>query len=182
MSRPPYHLTLTTATHPLRPFLSHYRDTTRIHAQCRACPHHGATWACPPLDPRAADPIPATYTRIRLIIARYTPSRPCIPLAAYTRAIAPAARRLQARLRRRESRAGGLLLLPIGPCDICAPQSCTRPQGHPCRHPRALRPTLQACGIDITAALAREHHITLRRSRRGHAPATLRHIYALLLP
>lgn len=48
---------------PAEEYAARYVDVPRFLACCRACPHFGANWSCPPL---AAEP-PAVWSRYRYL-------------------------------------------------------------------------------------------------------------------
>jgi predicted metal-binding protein len=64
-------------------------------------------------------------------------------------------------------------LLAGGPCSLCRP--C--PLEHPCRHPRAARPAMEACGIDVYETAHRAGFPLKVVTRREDTP----NFYGLLL-
>ncbi len=73
----------------------------------------------------------------------------------------------------KEQTLGGRSFATIGRCHHCPGQTCTRPEGLPCRHPQLVRPSLEAFGFDITAILADLFNLTLTWGTQGHCPSPL---------
>jgi predicted metal-binding protein len=67
----------------------------------------------------------------------------------------------------------GALSLGAGPCRLC--RSCSFDEG--CRHPDEVRPSMEACGIDVFAT-ARKHGFTINVLRTYKDP---QHYFGLVL-
>lgn len=143
---------------PLAEFRRRFVDIPRFRAACEACPAYSGTWACPPFD---ADPeaIWSGYESILLYAKKVV-----IPAEArektYSKAelrdlwdsmLKPVKRDLITELLALEREIPGSLALSAGGCDIC--ESCTRPQGIPCRAPELKRYSVEAIGGDAIGAV-----------------------------
>ena len=60
--------------------------------------------------------------------------------------------------------------------------SCTRPQGKPCRRPGAISYSLESLGCDVGAAVGALWGWKLLWGERTHLPAYLTLVCAVLLP
>ena len=74
----------------------------------------------------------------------------------------------------------GSALLTVGGCTLC--DSCTRPQGKPCRRPGAISYSLESLGCDVGAAVGDLWGWKLLWGERTRLPAYLTLVCAVLLP
>ena len=74
----------------------------------------------------------------------------------------------------------GSALLTVGGCTLC--DSCTRPQGKPCRRPGAISYSLESLGCDVGAAVGALWGWKLLWGERTRLPAYLTLVCAVLLP
>lgn len=161
---------------PAEEYAARYVDVPRFLACCRACPHFGANWSCPPL---AAEP-PAVWSRYRYLeitgLAVYPGGQAGDPAAF----LAPYQARLLDELMARERRVPGSLCLAPGRCSRC--RSCARAQGAPCRFPHLLRPSLEALGADVGQTAKDLLGLPLLWARDGMFPEYFLLVGGLLLP
>lgn len=150
--------------------LAGYRRPSEFLARCRECPSFAATWQCPPL---AADPLEKPFTEAVVVTVEVCLDEAERCSLAATDVMSRASALLGEELARRARETGGRTLCGIGPCRICAPQPCTRPEGRPCRHPKLVSPSLEACGIDVVALVRDLHGICMQWGADGLLPATL---------
>lgn len=169
-----------TATADLPTMMARHLHRERFMACCRQCPNFEATWACPPLS-FDAEARMGRYRFITLLIAQ---SKVDAQLAVGRRDWEPTEGRTQLRLLRQkvlelERLVGGMALMPLGRCDICA-QPCTRPQGLPCRHPELMRPAPEAVGLDVGGLTRDMAGIAIEWGKGGRMPSTITFVAALL--
>lgn len=113
-----------------------YLDIAGCEAACRACPHYGLRWGCPPYPDGEGLRIFTSYRYLTLISVTSDGGADEI-----RRVIEP--RIVQAEI----AAAGRMAALP-GECPYCL-TDCSRIDGRPCRNPHKLRPSLEALGFDV---------------------------------
>lgn len=157
---------------PVADYVARFRDAERFAACCRACPNYGRSWGCPPF---ATDPAEAfaSYRTALLVATKITPDVPDLPIGEAGRLIRPERIRLERRLLELEHRTGGRAFSYVGSCLYCPEGSCTRPEGLPCRHPDKVRPSLEACGFDISRTAEELFGIRLLWGSEGRLPTYL---------
>ena len=133
-------------------YIARFRDAERFEGCCRACPNYGCSWGCPPFDFDVEEYL-NRYSRALLIATKIAPEQRDLPIAEAKRLIHPERQRLERRLLEMERRYGGRSFAYVGSCLYCPEGTCTRPEGNPCRHPELVRPSLEACGIDVFALI-----------------------------
>ena len=159
-------------------YIRRYRDPQRFGACCRRCPNYGRSWGCPPFGFDPAERM-GRYSRLLLVATQIRPADPDQPIDLSQQLIRPERLRLERQLRQLEARFGGLMCAYIGSCLHCPAGTCTRPQGLPCRHPEAVRPSLEAFGFDIGRTLSDLFGFELRWGRDGRLPDYLTLVCAL---
>ena len=80
---------------------------------------------------------------------------------------------LEERLLELERTHHGLACTFIGKCLHCEDECCSRRQGKPCRHPKLVRPSLEAYGFDVAKTLSELFDIELQWSQNGSLPEYL---------
>lgn len=151
-------------------YVARFRDAERFGACCRACPRYGRQWACPPFGFDVEEYL-AAYPTALLIATKIVPATTRTDDAVGTggRMLREARRRLDARLLDMERRFGGRAFF-AGSCHLCPEDDCTRPQDKPCRHADRIRPSLEACGLDIGRTTAELLGIELKWGTEGCLP------------
>ena len=166
-------------------FVERYVDLPHAEDGCRGCPNVGQYWTCPPY----AFPAAAYWGRFREIEligqqmhfseAALAKTYPPEELEELERAVLVR----QARLLADEvlpAAPEGSALLTVGGCTLC--DSCTRPQGKPCRRPGAISYSLESLGCDVGAAVGALWGWKLLWGERTRLPAYLTLVCAVLLP
>lgn len=156
-------------------------DIPRFAECCRLCPNYGKLWSCAPYDFSPADiwhkhstlllqcrviPVPEALQRQTLCQQDINEQSRAL--------LQPHKRAMLQEMLALERQFPGSLALDAGSCDRCA--SCTRLEGHPCRHPEALRYSVEALGGDVCKALKLYFDKEILWGMDGHMPA-----YYLLL-
>ena len=131
-------------------YISGFRDPEKFTRFCRECRNWGAYWGCPPFDFDQEEYL-RQWSQVHLLAVRITPDQSGLPLESAQEFIRPERLRIEALQRRWEREYGGRSFAFVGKCLYC--ESCTRPQGEPCRHPELVRPSLEAFGFDIGRTL-----------------------------
>ena len=156
-------------------------DIPRFAECCRLCPNYGKLWSCAPYDFSPAD-IWQKYSTL-LLQCRVIPVPEALQrqtlcqqeINEQSRALLqPHKRAMLQEMLALERQFPGSLALDAGSCARCA--SCTRLEGHPCRHPEALRYSVEALGGDVCKALKLYFDKEILWGMDGHIPA-----YYLLL-
>ena len=71
------------------------------------------------------------------------------------------------------SKDGGRAFAYAGTCLYCPEGSCTRLEGKACRHPEWVRPSLEACGFDLSRTVEELMGIPLRWGEGDRMPEYL---------
>lgn len=153
-------------------YIRGYRDAVRIEGYCKACRQFGKSWGCPPFDRDITAEL-MSYSSIRLLATKVSPTMPEIPISEVQQFLRPERLRAERLLLEWERELGGRAFAYVGECLHCPPGSCTRPHGLPCRHPSKLRPSLEAYGFDIALTTSQLFGIELQWSRNGFLPEYL---------
>lgn len=138
-----------TATIPVEDYTRDYRDIPKFAAMCKQCRRYGNTWSCPPYDFDIEAYVDQYKTAVifghKIICPQDTHglsvADACNQLIAEARLI------LDEEVIQKEKELNGRGFLP-GSCRLC--EECTRVHGDPCIHPDRVRPSLEACGFDIS--------------------------------
>lgn len=150
-----------TAELPVADYIARYRDAERFIGYCRECPNFGHSWGCPPFE-YDVEQLLSRYRTALLVATKITPAESGRPLSDAAGLIRPERMRLERRLLDMEERFGGRAFAYVGSCLYCPEESCTRPDGKPCRHPELVRPSLEAYGFDIGRTAAELFGIELK--------------------
>lgn len=149
-------------------YIQKYRDAKRIEGYCQACPNYGKSWGCPPFTFKVEDYL-AGYKKVTLIAAQII-FKQRFKMKEIPELILPVRRRLETRLLELEEATGGKAFSYVGSCLYCPEGTCTRLEGKPCRHPDKVRPSLEACGFDISKTTSELFNIELEWGKLGLAP------------
>lgn len=168
-----------TVTVPMAEYLAGFRDVPRFLELCRQCPNYGCSWACPPF---AGESIPDLdrYRSIMIVATRIVPDggrRRGIDDAEGM--MRPERLRVERWLLQLEKEHHGRAFGFSGTCPYCPPGTCARRDGHPCRHPELVRPSLEACGFNLGDTLTRLFAMDLQWSADGNLPPALTLIAAV---
>lgn len=137
-------------------YIERYRDIPKFLQYCKACPRYNRCWACPEhsFDTEsyiagyphvyiigAKIPVPVSLREMEMSAAQ---------IGQAAEGITKAARRiLDPVLLSLEQHIPHSLACYGGTCQLC--ETCTRPEGKPCRFPEKRRPSLEAIGFDVAA-------------------------------
>ena len=148
-------------------YIRGFRDAEKFMGFCRDCGNYGKVWGCPPFD-YDQEAYLRQWSQVRLLAVKITPAEKGLPLERVQDFIRPERIRIERLQREWERESGGRSFAFVGKCLYC--ESCTRPQGLPCRHPDLVRPSLEAFGFDIGKTLTDLFGIELRWSTDGRIP------------
>lgn len=153
-------------------YIRDYRDAEKFIQFCRQCGNYCHCWACPPFD---EDPLGDTslYDKAIIVAEKITPLTPGLPLSAAREILHPVRIQLEKELRDMETTVGGRSFAFAGNCLYCPEGECTRPSGLPCRHPQLVRPSLEACGFDISKTTEELFGIPLKWGKDNTLPEYL---------
>lgn len=154
---------------------SRHRDIVRFEALCRECPNYGMRWGCPPFDADVLD-APSHYKTLRLYllkienlgVAEGLPQEEAV--RRVSEIIQKARLQYEKRLLEFEKTTSGMAMLFTGMCPHCRNVPCTRCQGEKCRHPEAVRPSLEALGYDVCATSKEVFGEEMEWIRNGRIP------------
>jgi len=129
-------------------YIKGFRDTETFEEYCRQCPNYGNRWGCPPFDhDTLQDLLP--YSKVMIVGVVLTPHDTKLPMSQVYDLMLPELERLNKHLLELEKKSGGKAFGFVGKCQYCGDASCARIQGHPCRHPDLVRPSLEAYGFNM---------------------------------
>lgn len=148
-----------------------FRDVPRFLDMCRQCPNYGRLWSCPPLVPAASD-VFSRYGRMRLFAVRVDVGTG-VPAGDASRITLPVRLACESMLVRLEKELGGTAFSYVGDCVHCPGLPCARTQGLPCRHPKKVRPSLEAHGFDLGRTADRIFGRTMLWGKDGILPEHL---------
>lgn len=158
-------------------YVARFRDGDRFLECCRQCPNYLKSWGCPPFDFDQLGYL-SQWRNARLWAVKITPHEQGLLISAAQDFIRPERIRIERAQLEMERQYGGRSFAYVGKCLYC--DSCTRPQGEPCRHPELVRPSLEAFGFDIGKTLSELFGIELQWGRDGHMPPYLTLVSAFL--
>lgn len=121
-------------------FIAAFCDAQRVQGYCTGCPNYGNNWACPPFSCDQAAMLRKRYSRISVFIEKTPP---------HEQALFERRTKIGGILRQMERDRHGFALSSIGGCRVC-PQGCARASAQACRFPHKPRPSLEACGFDVS--------------------------------
>ncbi len=139
-------------------YAARYVDIAKFNACCAECRGYGKAWACPPYD-FAPIEIWRGYNRLLLYGKKVVlPEALCREehergelARLYNSMLAPIKTALLDELFAMERETPGSMALSAGGCDIC--ESCTRPEGKPCRFPEKKRFSVESIGGDVIRSI-----------------------------
>lgn len=137
-----------------RELLEWFYDPQRFLGFCKACSRYGACWSCPPYG-AVTPPAVGDYGYVYLVGSKLcfdaqvlAETRGAEAVRRVTdRVMEEAKRRADGRMVELERRHAGSAALSSGGCRLCA--RCARREGAPCRHPQAMRLSLESIGFDV---------------------------------
>lgn len=153
-------------------YIRDYRDAGRFMPLCGQCENYNRSWACPPFN-RDLEKELRRFANVLLVASKIMPLTGDLPVGNARILLRPHRSRLERRLLDMEKQYGGRSLAYAGNCLFCAPGSCTRPSGLPCRHPELARPSLEAYGFDIGRTVRELFGFELLWGREGRLPEYL---------
>ena len=166
----PYRTEQLTATISADEYIRSFRDPEKFLELCRECPNYGRSWGCPPFG-FDQEKYMRQWENVRLVAVKIIPDQPGLPLGSAQDFIRPERVRIERMQLAWERQMDGRSFAYVGKCLYC--DSCTRPEGQPCRHPELVRPSLEAFGFDITKTLDRLFGIDLLWGADGCLPPYL---------
>ena len=150
-------------------------DVERFLACCSECRGYGKTWACPPYD---FDPMELWMSYDSLLLYA---KKVILPeeetakertheelAAAYRELLEPVKRELLDELYEMERKHPGSMALSAGGCDVC--ESCTRPDGLPCRAPDNKRYSVESIGGNVLKSIEEIWGEEILWAQDGHLP------------
>ncbi|MFV0506021.1 MAG: DUF2284 domain-containing protein [Bacteroidales bacterium] len=160
------------STLPTKTYISEFRDAERVGGYCKACDNYGKTWACPPFN-FDVNKLLHRYSDALIIATKVRPQENNIPFSESGHLLLSVRRQIQKTLLKMENLYGGRSFAYTGTCIYCSDKTCTRPQNLACRHPELVRPSLEACGFDISLTTINLFNIELRWGKNGFLPEYL---------
>lgn len=142
-------------TLPVDQWLAQYYRPEVFLEACKACPHYGQVWSCPPL-PQPTPELTRPFSCIHIIAIKVIYSEQIraeantadraniIRTATYGRV----KRALLESLLELEKTIPGSWCVAAGECELC--DVCSRSKGLPCRMPERMRYSFSGLGLDLT--------------------------------
>ena len=153
-------------------FLSKYMDVEKFLPLCRSCSNYGKLHTCPPFEENL-------YSLLKdfKYLELFAMTVPSGDIAEYK-----AARRyFDEQMLMLEEKNSGAIAFFAGSCLICEDGNCARNKGMECHHKDLSRLSLEALGIDVTAALSDIFGVRLEWATEGHSPESMTLLSALAL-
>lgn len=182
-----YRIENVTAQIAVPDYIRDYRDVEKFISFCKACRNYTKRWSCPPYD---YDPLEQltrfsslTILGTKIIIdptTRHTPKDTPQSQEITYRLIKEVRAKIDKELLEKEQQTPGSTALFAGVCFGCPEGECTRGRGIPCRHPKQLRPSLEAYGFDVEKTAAQLLGIELKWSTDKVLPEYLTLVSGLL--
>ena len=157
--------------------LMRHVDPVRVQGYCRSCENHGRVWSCPPFAGSPLADFP-TWTHA-VIVCQQTWLAADTTKAQLLERFLAARVSFGARMRQTEARHPRVTALVAGHCSEC--ESCSRPEGKPCRAPERLRYSPESVGFDVTGLTEALAGIKVHWPKTG-VPDYLTTVGALLCP
>lgn len=157
---------------PIMDYIARFRDADRIEGYCKSCNNYGKSWACPPFTFNVNE----LFTRYRtalIIVTKVIPEEKDIPFSESGAFLLSERKQIQERLLEMERLYNGRSFAYTGICLYCPEGTCTRSVNRACRHPELIRPSLEACGFDISRTTAELFNIELKWGENGCLPEYL---------
>lgn len=153
-------------------YIAEFRDEPHFLELCKQCTNYGKSWGCPPFD-FDTESFLRQYKYAHLMATKIIPEDKDIPIEYTQKLILPERIRIESELLDMERKYGGRSFAYIGKCLHCSDNECTRNCGTPCRHPKKVRPSLEAFGFDIAKTLSELFNIELLWGKDGKLPEYL---------
>ena len=151
-------------------------DVPRFAQCCSLCPNHGKLWSCPTFS-FSPEKLWANYSTL-LLRCQVIPVPEALQACTFSQQdinqlsrdlLKPHKQAMMQEMLMLEKQYPDSLALDAGSCDRC--DSCTRPEGLPCRHPEHLRYSVEALGGDVCKALKLYFDKEILWGKDGHFPA-----------
>lgn len=162
----------------VKELFSHFRKAEMCLKSCMQCPNYGQIWSCPPLGFEPEEKY-GKYGKCRLFMTKIIPLKKGTNLREAEGYIMKERPGIEIMLLDEEVKLNGRAMAFVGKCLYCPGQKCARTEGGECRHPEKIRPSLEACGFDVTAISSHYFNTEIKWSGDGHAPEYLTLITAL---
>lgn len=156
----------------VKDYIKDFRDEPRIVGFCKQCRNYGRLWTCPPFQ-FDSEELLRKWKYALIVACRFELPESGDALAEMRKVRA----QLESRLLEMEKEHGGLAFGFSGECLHCA--DCTRRQRLSCRHPKLVRPALEAYGFDIIATVSRLFGFELEWAPKGKMPQHITLVGAL---
>lgn len=156
-------------------YIRRFRDEPRFAGACRACGNYGRRWGCPPFSDNSQPPLDS-YSNTELFLLKIDLQWDGVDGSQSE--MAALMGRLANRLRHdyepmildMERETGGRAALFTGMCPHCPDRECARAEGRACRHPRLVRPSLEALGFDLVRTAREVFGVDIRWAAQGEKP------------
>ena len=157
-----YNIEIFSATISVEEYVACYRDASRIAEYCKSCDNYGQSWSCPPFDCDIESRL-RSYCNVLLVAMKASPLVEGMSWHDFEQSLMTERLDFEKRLRQLEDEYMALACYP-GSCLYCPDEQCARCCGAPCRHPRLMRPSLEAYGFDVAKSVSDILNFPLRWS------------------
>ena len=147
-------------------YLKDFVDADYFLSCCKVCQNYGHVWACPPYDFAPRD-LWRQYDRLRVYgyQVRYSGER---TQKEMEEVLWKVKERLDEEMLHLEAETPGSLALSAGSCTRC--ESCSRPEGKPCRFPQLMRHSIESVGGDVGKTIEKLCGIQIQWAKEGCLP------------
>lgn len=166
------------ASVPVAEYVARCVDVEKFLVYCRECDNYARRWSCPPFSFAPLE-LWHRYQSVELF-ARILMVSPGAELPDMMEDTRREKARLMEELLCLEKARPGSLALSAGGCSLCG-DSCSRPDGAPCRNPAQMRYSIDALGGDISKTMELYFQTPILWVKDGKLPEYLTLVGGLLL-
>ncbi len=152
-------------------------DVAKFLDCCKLCPNYGKVWSCPPysFDPQSIwmsyDCLALCCRKVEFTDEARAVSYPQEELGVISKQLMQKEQdALLEKFMDLERQHRGSMALAAGSCAACAPLSCSRLEGKPCRQPDKIRYSLESLGADVGKIVEEQFGLKMLWAENGHLP------------
>jgi len=150
-------------------YVEKYVNVEEFEGYCKACPNYNTVWSCPPYD-FSSEGYWKKYKKLLVIARKIIFKGEVTPEQSYE-IMQEVKADMAKELYELELKVPGSISLSAGSCDLCKDTGCTRKEGLPCRHPEAMRYSIESIGGNVGLTVSKLLGIQLEWIEEGKVPS-----------
>lgn len=150
-------------------YLRDYVNVAEFEQYCKECRNYASVWSCPPYD-FAPEDYWKEFSELYLV-ARKIIFEEGTDLAKSMEIMSEVKDDMSRELYDLEKQYEGSVSLSAGSCSLCKGTGCTRSDGMPCRHPEAMRYSIESIGGNVGMTVSKLMGIELEWVTEGKLPS-----------